>query len=164
MNSGWFVLANLTLFDAKYKINASDEWLDSRWNLRRLANLSGGKEWQKEKSPNKIRTFGIGGRAVWTGGAREARIALPASRSSIFTIFDEQNGFSSQYSDYFRLDTRFYWKKSLTGRRNSTFALECQNLTNHQNFAYHYYDALTEKIETKYQLGLIPNLSWRLEF
>ena len=47
---------------------------------------------------------------------------------------------------------------------NSTFAMDFQNATMQQNTAYQYYDPFTKQVETKYQLGLIPNISWRLEF
>jgi outer membrane receptor protein involved in Fe transport len=80
------------------------------------------------------------------------------------TFADERNGYVYQSPDYFRLDLRVYWRKNLGNRRNSTFALDIQNLTGQQNFAYHYYDPYTQRLETKYQLGTIPNFSWRVEF
>ncbi|MFN8302827.1 MAG: hypothetical protein U0U46_10060 [Saprospiraceae bacterium] len=42
--------------------------------------------------------------------------------------------------------------------------MDFQNMTMQQNIAYYFYDSWTQKIETKHQLGLVPNLSWRLEF
>jgi hypothetical protein len=42
--------------------------------------------------------------------------------------------------------------------------LDIQNLTAQQNLAYQYYDPLTQNIENKYQLGPIPNFSWKMEF
>jgi len=164
---GWFLLANATLMDSKFPAQNPDlqvQLLRSRWDIGHLANVTFGKEWQREKRPGKERTIGLNARAVWTGGVREADINLPDSKSQRTTIFDETRGYYRSNPDYFRLDLRVYWRKNLGNRRNSTFALDLQNLTGQQNLAYHYYDPYTDKIETKFQLGTIPNFSWRLEF
>lgn len=163
---GWFASANVTLLDSRYR-NAPDvAWQSTRWDVGHILNLAGGKEWVREKNALKTKTFGFSARAVWTGGFREMPIDLATSRKTIFgeTAFDEKAGLTVQLPDYFRVDGRVYWKKSLAERRNSTFALEIQNMTNQQNVAWHFYDRQTDKVETKYQLGLIPNISWRLEF
>jgi len=164
---GWFLLANATLMDSKFPARNPDlklELLPSRWDFGHIANVTFGKEWQREKRPGKERTIGLNARAVWMGGVREADINLSASQYQRTTIFEESRGYYRQNPDYYRLDLRVYWRKNLGNRRNSTFALDLQNLTGQQNLAYHYYDPYTDQIETKYQLGTIPNFSWRLEF
>lgn len=163
---GWFASANVTLLDSRYRTSPENEWQSTRWDVGHILNLTGGKEWVRQKSKSKTKTFGFSARAVWTGGFREMPIDLATSRKTIFgeTAFDERAGLTVQLPDYFRVDGRVYWKKSLAERRNSTFALEVQNMTNRQNVAWHFYDRETDKVETKYQLGLIPNISWRLEF
>ncbi len=162
-SDGWFLLANATLFDSRAQ-GSDGIWRDTRWNFKHLLNCTFGKEWQREKSPEKERTIGLNARAVWTGGLREMPIDRTASVAEQTTVFDSSNGFTEQSPDYFRLDLRVYWRKNLGNRRNSTFALDLQNLTNQLNRAYHYYDPYTNKIEQKYQLGTIPNFSWKLEF
>jgi hypothetical protein len=164
----WFANLNATLIDSKYP--APDQnglfnprLVSSRWDIGHIANLTFGKEWQREKRPGRERSIGLNGRAVWTGGVREAEIH-PVSKQLRTTVFNEFGGFNKVYPDYFRLDVRVYWRKYIGNRRNSTFALEFQNLTNKQNFAYHYYDPYTERVENKFQLGTIPNFSWRVEF
>jgi hypothetical protein len=163
LQSGWFLLANGTLFDSRYQLQGGS-WLDSRWDIGHLSNVTFGKEWQREKSATTTRTVGVGLRGVWAGGPRKADIDLAASVQEQQTILDESRGYYRQDSDYFRADFRVYWKRSLGTRRNSTFALDIQNLTAQQNLAYQYYDPLTQNIENKYQLGPIPNFSWKMEF
>ena len=167
LSDGWFLLANVSFFDSKFsKTNSPSEndWFSTRWNLKHLANTTFGKEWQREKRPGKERTIGLNTRVTWTGGVREAEIDRNASALANTTIVDERIGYSRQYPDYFRIDLRVYWRKNLGNRRNSTFALDIQNLTGQQNLAYHYFDPYTGQIENKYQLGPIPNFSWRVEF
>lgn len=161
---GWFTNANLTLLRSEYE--GSDGIVRrTRWDIGHVANLTVGKEWQRKiKKRLSARIIGVDSRVVWMGGARTLPIDITQSANNQTTIFDYSNGYSGQNGDYFRIDGRVYWKRSIANRRNSTFALEFQNLTAQKNIAFQYYDAFTQKVETKYQLGLIPNVSWRLEF
>jgi hypothetical protein len=160
---GWFALANATFFKSEYR-GSDAVWRPSRWDSRHLLNLVGGKEWQRDKRPGQVRSFGLNGRLGWSGGLRAMPVDAAASQAAGTTVFDEREGFSVQQKDYFRLDLRVYWKRSLGDRRNSTFAMDFQNATMQENIAYQYWDPYKQTVETKYQLGLIPNLSWRLEF
>jgi hypothetical protein len=160
---GWFALLNTTFL--KSETRGSDEiWRPSRWNTRYIANLTAGKEWQLEDRPGLLRTFGLNGRLTWTDGIRSLPVDATASAQAGYTVFDESAGYAANPRDYFRLDLRVYWKRSLGNRRNSTFAMDFQNVTMQENVAYQYWDPYKQSVETKYQLGLIPNLSWRLEF
>lgn len=160
--AGWFLLANATFFRAQTRLE-NRGWENSRWDLRRIVHLSGGKEWQKTTGERKTRAFGCSGRLTWSGGMRAMPIDLAASEAAAGTVFDAAAGFRVQQPDFFRLDGRVYWRTSIGDRRNSTFAMDFQNMTLRENVAYRYYDPWTKQVETKLQLGLIPNLSWRLE-
>ncbi|MBK7938863.1 MAG: TonB-dependent receptor [Lewinellaceae bacterium] len=163
LSNGWFVLANVSVFKSEYR--GSDRiWRPARWDTRHIANLTAGKEWQRDKRPGQVRTFGLNGRLGWSGGLRAMPVDPVASEMAGSTVFDDSDGFSIRQKDYFRLDLRIYWKRSFDDRRNSTFAMDFQNATMQENIAYQYYDPFTRAVETKYQLGLIPNISWRLEF
>lgn len=163
LSGGWFVLANATLFKSDYR--GSDRvWRPARWDARHVFNFTGGREWQRDKRPGHVRAFGVNGRLGWSGGLRAMPVDATASAAAGATVFDDNDGFSINQKDYFRLDLRVYWKRSFSDRRNSTFAMDFQNATMQENVAYQYFDPFTKKVETKYQLGLIPNISWRLEF
>ncbi len=71
--------------------------------------------------------------------------------------------YSAQLATYYRLDLRVYLKREHQGR-TGMWALDLQNATNAQNEAYRYFDTRKDEVVTKYQLGLIPNLSYRIEF
>ena len=168
LQRGWFLLTNVSLFRSNFRFHtpsAVGPWLRSRWDIGHLANLTLGKEWTRDRPAEKVRAFGLNGRLVWTGGPREAQLDLDApTLNGAMVSYQENTGYTRQNADYFRIDLRAYWKRSLGDRRNSTFAMDLQNVTMQQNVAYRYFDPLTQKVETKYQLGLIPNISWRLEF
>jgi hypothetical protein len=162
--NGWFLLANASWINSQSSEPGSSgsRFVSTRWDYGHLTNLTFGKEWQREKRPGKERTIGLNARSVWNGGARAADYYYDQATNT--TQQDETRGYNRQFADYFRVDLRVYWRKNLGNRRNSTFALDLQNLTNRLNLAYHYYDQYTGKIATKYQIGTIPNFSWRLEF
>ncbi len=167
--AGFFTNLNTTIFDSKYRTAPGNDWKSTRWDVGHVLNLSAGKEWSREKSTEKIRTLGISARAVWMGGSREQPVVafVPENgnpANEVYPVYNLSADFSFQNPDYFRLDARFYLKKNLAGRRNSLVALEFQNLTNQKNVAWHFYNTVSREIEVKYQLGLIPNLSWRIEF
>ncbi len=163
LTGGWFLLANTTLFDARYR-GSDGVWRDARWNLQHIANLTAGKEWQRDQWPERSRAFGVNGRITWAGGQRAAPVDEAASAAAQATVFDLSGGYSIRQPDFIRLDLRVYWRRNIGQRRNSTFAMEFQNVSIRKNTAYRYYDPYTGKVETKEQLGLVPNLSWRLEF
>ena len=163
LNKGWFMNGNITLLRSVYT-GLDDIQRRTRWDVGQIVNLTAGKEWGKKlKKQTSGRRFGVSGRTVYMGGYRSAPVDLVASQDASATVYDVTNGYTLRNKDYFRLDGRVYWKRSIGAKRNSTLAVEFQNLTARKNTAYNYYDPLTKVVTTKYQLGMIPNLSWRIE-
>jgi hypothetical protein len=163
LNGGWFLLANTSIFDSRYQ--GSDRvWRSSRWDLNHIANLTAGKEWQRDQWPERLQAFGFNGRITWAGGQRAAPVDVTASAAALTTVYDLSNGYSEKLPDFIRLDLRVYWRRNIGKRRNSMFAMDFQNVSIRKNVAYRYFDPYTGRVETKEQLGLVPNLSWRLEF
>ena len=162
IRDGYFWLANATVYESTYK--AHDGALrDSRFNGNYLFNFTGGKEfsWQK-KGRQKI--LGINARATYAGGLRYSPIDEEASALGFYmTTEDSFNPFSLQLNDYFKVDCRIYLKTNKS-KFNSMVALDLQNLANTRNDAYYYYDITQGKTVLQQQLGLIPNLSYRVEF
>ncbi|MBK5278723.1 MAG: TonB-dependent receptor [Bacteroidia bacterium] len=130
----------------------------TRFNGRFTSSFLAGKEWQKKRN-----TFGLNSRILYLGGLREAPIDPALSALIGSTQYNYQNGYSQQLPDYFRMDLRLSWRKNKPGYTR-TFALDIQNLLNTQNVAYNYYDTYLQAVKTKFQLGLIPILVYRVEF
>jgi hypothetical protein len=151
ISQGYHWRINTTLYDAK--IIAAQGTRDSRFNGRYIVNGLVGKEWQYGKIQNKF--FGVNLHQILRGGFRETPIIADPNKPTV--------PFSLQLKDYIRTDISVYWKKSRL-KWASTLQLDIQNLTNQQNEAWHYYDTFLKKVETKYQLGIIPNLSYKVEF
>ena len=157
---------NATIYDSKIINNAINsptitKERNSRYNGRYIVNALAGKEWMVGTKQNKF--WGINGHILGRGGFRETPIDETASKKANQQIYDYTKPFSLQLKDYFRSDLSVYFKRNRL-KWSSTLQLDIQNLTNQQNEAWHYYDRFQKKVVTKYQLGMIPNLSYKVEF
>ena len=150
----FFYLVNASVYDSRYTLDGKD--LDTRWNGNYIVNATGGREFVKKKE-GRVRTWGFTGRMTVMGGARYTPIVV--------RTFPVPTGpaWSEQFDAFHRLDLRVYLKRERKGR-TGLWALDLQNAMNAQNAAYQYYDVRKGEVVTKYQLGLIPNLSYRIEF
>ncbi len=156
--TGFFYCANLSLFNSAYSMHGHTE--GTRWNNNYIGNLLGGKEFRKQKE-DRVRTWGISGRVNTMGGGWDP--PLPAYTGINGEVVFAGQSEWEQLPAYFRLDLRVYLKKDRKGH-TGLWALDLQNVTNQQNVAFHYWDARQGKVVAKNQLGLIPNLSYRIEF
>lgn len=175
IENDYYISANVSLYQSEYK-GGDEIWRNTRYNGNYIANLILGKEWMKthinKKEKNIKRKIGVYARAVYAGGLRESPIDFVLSKELGQTVFVENQAFSIQQPNVFKLDLRLYWKKEVfnfsknkkSPMRTHTIALDIQNATNRQNVAFNYFDVLQNNIVTKYQLGLIPLLSWRVDF
>ena len=152
-HNNFFYQINGTVLDATYT-DVEDRTLNSRWNTRAIGNVVIGREFVKEKERLK-RTWGINMRANLTGGQRYTPITDPASQLT--------DPYSSQYPTFYRLDLRVYLKRERNAH-TGMWSLDLLNATNAQNVSYQYFDVRKREVVTKYQLGLIPNVSYRIEF
>lgn len=157
--SSHYFLFGGSYYESKYK-GADGVERDSRWNGNYTINSTYGKEWTKKE---KNRTIGLSTRLLYIGGLRESEIDEGLSQASGETYYDRTNPYSKKLPDYFRLDLRLSFRKNKP-KYTRTFAIDIQNLTSQQNESYHYYDLLQQKIVTKFQLGIIPVLVYRIDF
>lgn len=155
--SKYYFLLSSTVYKSTYTALDNIE-RSTRYDGRYAFSFSGGKEIQR----NNNKTFGFNIRTIYRGGYRETPIDVALSEASGQTVFAGEP-FSIKQKDYFRIDIRFSSKKNKS-RYTRTFALDIQNVTSTRNIAYRYYDTFRKEIVTKYQLGIIPVISYRVEF
>ena len=140
LNKGFYWRANVSIFDAKYK--SRTQWINNQFNGHYISNVLVGKEWEMGSLKNKF--LGVGFHTILRGG--------------YYDSYSQQN-----LKDYFRTDLNVYWKRSHK-RYSSTVQLDLQNVSNQQNEGWRYYDRRQGRAVTQYQLGLIPNLAYKVEF
>jgi hypothetical protein len=160
LTKGFYYLANLTLYQADFTL-PGETAQQGRYDGGYIFNATAGKEWQRETDKH-TRTIGLNLRVNYLGGLRELPVQVAASEAARYTRFDFSAGYTEQLPDFFRTDLRIYIKKSRK-KYSSTLALDIQNLTNQENVAYTYYDILQNEVLQRYQLSLIPILTYRVE-
>ncbi len=160
LSDGYYYMLNGSLFESKFL--KDEEWINTRFNSNYLVNFVGGKEFTKIKKGQQ-RTWGLNLRVSYLGGFWETPIDVEESARLGTTVFDYSQSYTSKQPPVLKVDSRIYFRKNRKAA-SSTFALDLQNMTNSQNLAFRYYDVFQAAILDKNQLGLIPNLSWRIEF
>lgn len=155
--SKYYFLISATVYDSKYAAR-DGIWRNTRYNGKYAFSFTGGREFQRSRN----RVLGLNLRTIYRGGYPGTPIDPMLSEVMSETVYSG-DPFSVDQKDYFRIDVRFSSKKH-RARYTRIFAIDIQNLTNTRNAAYNYYDTLRGEVTTKYQLGLIPVLSYRIEF
>jgi len=162
LEKDYYFLLSGSLFESQYRSGGS-EWLDTRFNTNYIFSATGGREWAFTTKKKKSKVWGVNLRGVYQGGFRAAPIDLAASEAAQRTIYDYSNGFSEQLPDYFRLDLRVTFRRD-RAKYTRTFGFDIQNITNTRNVAFRVYDPVVGEVVDRLQLGLIPLISYRLEF
>ncbi|MDZ4680219.1 MAG: TonB-dependent receptor [Saprospiraceae bacterium] len=157
-----YYLVNATWYTARYKGSDLVE-RRSRFDGAYAANATIGKEWERKPRKGKTGFWGANIRAILSGGLRDTPIDEAASAALERTVYQTERAFELKLRDYFRVDLRLYYRRN-SANSSSTLALDIQNASNQQNVAFSYYDAQKRQVVEKYQLGLIPVLSYRIAF
>jgi len=151
---GLNVSSNLTLTDSKHYGIA--ETTKAPLDYGHIFNTSLTKNWKIGES----KEFGISAAFHHRGGARQNQVDLSRSFTGGFTNYSFENQYATRLAEYYRVDLRILYKPS----KRSTISLDIQNVTNRENDAFYYYEALTGKSTLQRQLGMIPILGWRVEW
>ena len=102
-------------------------------------------------------------RGVWAGGLRYTPADSLASAAARAYVPDANKTYAIQTPYYARVDLRVAYRKNMR-RSNYTLALDVQNATARRNVREETYDYVTQKIAFIYQSGLVPVLSFQLDF
>lgn len=159
--NNYYFLANASFYESKYK--ASDGVKrNSRFSGNYSYHILGGKEINVGKN-GKNNILGINLKGAFSGNKRHTPIDISQSRLLGTEIRPVTDTFAQRYQNYFRLDFQISFRKN---KPNSTseWRLDIQNLTNRINVLEDFYNSSTMNIVMEEQNGLIPLLSYRIEF
>ncbi len=159
-SNNYYFLFTGSVYDAKYE--GSDKVTrNTAFNGNYTFNLLGGAEFNLDKDKKKLIT--INGKATYAGGKRYIPIDLSASQNSNQTEYFYDRAYEDQYKDYFRIDVKFGFK--LNGKKmTQEWAFDLQNILNRKNIFQQVYNPVKRNIQTEYQLGLFPMMTYRINF
>jgi len=158
--NGFYLMAAGSLYRSTYTDYAGNEY-NTKFNRGFQFNLIGGKEWKLNVSGRKV--LGLNGKMLFSGGLRESLIDLDKSRAEDKTVYVPGKYFTEQGKTYFRADMSAYYRFN-TRKATHSILLEVQNFTNNKNYYSSYFDERTGKIRQIDQLGILPNISYRIDF
>lgn len=157
LSKGFYYLASVSLLDAKYTTLTGQEY-DTRFNTNYALNITTGKEMTTRRGNG----FSVNVRSIWQGGLRDYKLGTGQAPFFKFPV-SEGKPFGFQFDDYFRLDVRLAWTKNKPNYTRMIY-LDIQNLTNRKNTAFYAFDEVQQAVVRREQLGLIPILTYRVEF
>jgi hypothetical protein len=156
----YYLMATGSYFQSKYTLRNGSEF-DTRFNGNFIANVIGGYEFRVGSKRNNV--LGLNIRLLWQGNNRETPIDTDASEDAGFTVRDWSRPYAVRLDDYLRLDLGLRYIRN-TARLTHVLSLSLQNVTSRLNEMERYYSARAGRVVSETQFGLIPNLSYRIEF
>jgi hypothetical protein len=158
-NKGYYFLVTASVFDSKYKGSDGIE-RNTAFNTSHVLNVLGGKEIAIGKKGNVL-AFNV--KSSWVGGRFLTPIDLTATQAAGYAIFDETKAYSERQSDYFRFDVKLAFRREMK-KSTMEWAIDLQNVTNHQNVFRNSYNPRTGELVTEYQQGFFPVPYFRWTF
>ncbi len=164
LSGGMYYLITASLFESKYR--GSDNVLrNTAFNGNHVVNALFGKDFALpvKKMKEKKRFIAVDTKITTAGGQRYTPVDVNATLESNFVKYNEKQAFRKRFENYFRADIRIAYRTDGT-KSSQEFALDIQNVTNHQNPYQLSFDRGEMKEEVIYQLGLFPMIQYRIEF
>jgi len=160
-SNNYFLLLTGALYESKYKGSDGVE-RDSRFNGKFNNTLLAGREFRVGNN-GLNNTIGINFRSSWSGSQRYTPVDLPASIAAGQAVSRLEDVYTERFPNYYRLDFQLSYRKNKP-RHTSEWRLDIQNLTNRENILQQLYLSNQQRTVFEKQLGLIPILSYRVQF
>ena len=166
LDKGLYYLITGSFFDSKYEGSDGIE-RSSAFDSKFVVNALAGKEFvlkKKKENPKFSRkVFTVDVKLTSAGGNRYTPALIDKSIQMGAIERDDTKAFSESFSNYFRADLRIAYKIS-NKKISQEWALDIQNISNHENPLRQVLDVKNEEIKTVNQLGLFPILQYRIIF
>ena len=158
-NDTYFMLTT-SLFDSKFK-DYGGRTFNTYYNANFLLNLVAGKDFKVGKFKRNI--LNINAKLNWRGGNRYTPINEVVSKKEGYVKLYDDRVYESQMPDYWRMDVSVQYKVNKK-KSTRTLFLDVQNATNRDNVLRPYLDSKSYTLKYEYQLGILPNVGYRIEF
>ena len=154
----YYYLVTISLFDSKYKSGDGIE-RNTRFNSNFVVNLLGGKEWTIRKK----NILGVNLKVSVTGGEYYVPIDLDESKLQHREVLDDSQAY------FPRLPAFCYLDFTLTYRTNhkkfsGIWALQIKNLLNQKPPTGYIYNDFNQSVEKSISIGILPLISYKIEF
>jgi hypothetical protein len=158
LHQGFYYLFTASVFDATY-VGWDGVRRNSSFNNNFILNALAGYEWAFDRR----HVLAVDFKGVLAGGARYVPINEEASLINNEAVYEWDKAFAERYNNYFRINARITYR--LNGQKlNQEWALDIQNLTNHQNVFMQTWNSHQQEVATNYQMEFMPMITYRIHF
>jgi hypothetical protein len=154
----YYYLVTISLFDSKYTGGDGIE-RNSRFNSNYVVNLLGGKEWTVKKK----NILGVNLKATLTGGEYYVPIDLNQSIAEHRQVLDEALAYQPKLTDFYYLDLTLTYRTNHK-KFSGIWAIQVKNLLNQKPDIGYVYNDFNQSIEPVKSMGIIPFISYKIEF
>jgi hypothetical protein len=154
----YYYLATISLFDSKYKGGDGIE-RNTRFNSNYVVNLLGGKEWTIRKK----NILGVNLKTSFTGGEYYVPIDLQQSIIEHREVPDDAAAYTMKLPDFLYVDLTLTYRTNHK-KYSGIWAIQIKNLLNQAPVVGYVYNDYTQSIEPVKSMGLIPFISYKIEF
>lgn len=160
LSKGFYFLLTTSLFESKYTPWDGKEY-NTKFNGNYVFNALGGYE----IALGKYSILALDIKAMYAGGKRYIPINEELSTLERNAVYDYEDSYKLQHDPYFRINTRITFKLNDKKKNFSQeWGLDLQNITNHQNVFQQGWDVNQNEIQTYYQNGFMPMMTYRILF
>lgn len=159
-SKNYYFLLTTSVYDSRYKGSDGIE-RNTAFNGNYTINLLGGAEFNLD--PNKRKVLTLNGKFTMAGGKRYIPVDLEKSILNNEAEYNFVEAYKNKYSDYSRLDAKIGFK--LNGKKvTQEWAFDIQNILSTKNVFQKVYNPTTRSVQTEYQLGFFPMMTYRILF
>lgn len=154
----YYYLVTVSLFDSKYKGGDGNE-RNTKFNSNYVVNVLAGKEWTIRKK----NILGVNLKASLTGGEYYVPIDLGKSIAQNREVLDESRAYAERLPDFYYLDLTLTYR---TNHRkfSGVWAIQVKNLLNQKPATGYVYNSFNQTVEPVVSMGILPFLSYKIEF
>ena len=158
LTNQYYFLVTASLFDSRYKGGDGLE-RNTRFNSNYVVNLLGGKEWTIRKK----NILGVNLKATLTGGEYYVPVDLAQSTIQHQEVLDEQEAYVPRLPDFYYLDLTLSYRTNHR-KYSGTWAIQIKNLLNQRPVSGYVYNDFNQSVEPVRGMGILPFLSYKIEF
>lgn len=159
-NSIYYIICS-SVYASKYKAS-NGTWYHTLYDGNYSFNITGGKE-IKTGAALQNRILGLNFKLTYAGGLRQTPFDTAATLLKDLPVYKNDLAYALKLPDYFRTDIGISMKRNLK-KSTVTWSIDIQNVTNTKNIFQTYFDAPSKTFKTSYQAGLLPILSYKIDF
>jgi hypothetical protein len=160
LEKGYYYLFTASLFDSKYTGGDGIE-RNTRYNKGYVFNALAGKEWRLRKDKRDLLSANL--RFTYMGGDYIIPIDEYETSNQGMIVEDYARAYEEKLADAPILSISLNYRRN-KAKFSSLWSFQLMNALGYKEFQEYTYDPAKETIEKKYDMLIIPNISYKIEF